>query len=116
MNSTTGIGPSIQITGTISAQEPLTIAGRVTGSIDVPGHMLTMTASANVDGDITADGIMISGNAHGRLHATSRIAVDHTATIEGTLDAPVLSVADGASIQGDVSADGRRASALALAS
>jgi cytoskeletal protein CcmA (bactofilin family) len=115
MESPTGIGPSIQITGTISAQEPLTIAGHVTGTIDVSGHALTMTSTARVDGDIAADRIMISGKAHGRLLATSRIAVDDTATIEGTLQTPVLSVAVGAAIQGDFAVDGRRAAALPLA-
>lgn len=116
MEATAGIGPSIQITGTISAQEPLTIAGQVRGNIDASGHSLTMTSSANVDGDVTADRIIISGKAHGSLRATSRIAVDDTATVEGTLQTPVISVAAGAAIQGKCIIEGRRPAALPLAS
>jgi cytoskeletal protein CcmA (bactofilin family) len=116
MESTAGIGPSIHITGTISAQEPLTIAGRVRGNIDVPGYALTVTSSADVNGDVTADHITISGKAQGRLRATSRIAVDDTATVEGSLQTPVISVAAGAALQADCVIEGRRPAALPLAS
>jgi cytoskeletal protein CcmA (bactofilin family) len=113
---TAGIGPSIQIVGTISAQEPLTIAGQVTGSIDMPGYVLTIASSASVEGDVAAEGITIDGKAHGNLRATSRIAVHNTATIDGTLSTPVISVAIGAAIQGKCAVDGRRDAALQLAS
>jgi cytoskeletal protein CcmA (bactofilin family) len=112
----TGIGPSIRITGTISSQEPLVIAGHVVGSIDMPGCALTIAPTASVDGDVAADGITISGRTHGRLHATSRIAVHQTAVVEGTLSTPVISVADGAAIQGDCVIDGNKPATLALAS
>ncbi|HEX4346940.1 MAG TPA: polymer-forming cytoskeletal protein [Vicinamibacterales bacterium] len=104
----TGIGPSIHIKGTISSQEPLIIAGRVIGSIDMPGYALTISPTASVDGDVAADGITIGGKTHGRLNATSRIAVHETATVEGTLSTPVISVADGAAIHGDCLIEGRK--------
>ena len=39
------------------------------------------------------------------------IAVDDTATVEGTLQTPVISVASGAAIQGECAIDGRRPAA-----
>ena len=112
----TGIGPSIHIKGTISSQEPLVVAGQVVGSIDMPGFALTISPTATVEGDVAADGITISGRTHGRLQATSRIAVHETATVEGSLSTPVISVADGAAIHGDCVIEGRKPAALALAS
>ena len=83
MPNTAYIGPSIHITGEVAADEPLTIAGRVSGPITVSGHMLTIEAGAHTEADITADTIVISGDSHGCLTATARIVVGGTATIEG---------------------------------
>lgn len=112
----TGIGPSIHIKGTISSQEPLVIAGQVVGSIQMPGYALTIAPTASVEGDVAADGITISGKTHGHLQATSRIALRETASVEGSLSTPVISVADGAAIHGDCVIEGRKAPSLALAS
>ena len=54
MEATAQIGPSIRIKGNISAQEPLTIAGEVIGSIDVSGYHLVLTEAAQVDADVIA--------------------------------------------------------------
>jgi cytoskeletal protein CcmA (bactofilin family) len=116
MQPTAGIGPSIHIKGTISTQEPITIAGHVTGSIDASGHAVTIVSTASIDGDVMADGIEIGGRAHGRLQATSRINVHDTATIEGTVATPVICVAMGAEIKAECQIDGRRPTSLPLAS
>ena len=116
MPNTAYIGPSIHITGEVAADEPLTIAGRVSGPITVSGHMLTIEAGAHTEADITADTIVISGDSHGCLTATVRIVVGGTATIVGNLSAPTISVADGALVHGRVDAMGRPGSALRLAS
>ena len=116
MPNTAYIGPSIRITGEVAADEPLTIAGRVFGPITVNGHALTIEAGAHTEADIIADTIVISGNSHGCLTATVRIVVGGTATIEGTLSAPAISVADGALVHGRVDAEGRPGAALRLAS
>ena len=116
MQATSVIGPSIQITGSVSSQEPLTIAGQLKGSVDIPGHALTIAATARIDGDITAEAMLIAGHVHGTLRASTRIVVSETATVEGDVSAPALSVAAGAILQGQVEAGGRRTAALPLAS
>jgi cytoskeletal protein CcmA (bactofilin family) len=116
MHAISVIGPSIQITGSVSSQEPLTIAGRLQGSVEIPGHTLTVGATAHIDGDITAEAMVIEGHVHGTLHASARIVVTATATIEGDVSSPALSVAAGAILQGQVEVDGRRSAALKLAS
>ena len=54
------IGKSIQIKGEVTAQEPLTIAGQVIGTIDVSGHPLTVTETATIE----ADGWLAGAQAH----------------------------------------------------
>ncbi len=105
------IGPSIHIKGHVSAQEPLTIAGHVTGSIDVTGHPLVVTDSGHIAADITAHTIVIGGIVNGKLCADGRISISRTASFEGDLLAPAVSVADGALVQGRLEIAGRKTAA-----
>ena len=47
-------GSTLFIKGEITAQEPLSIAGRVDGTIEAQGQMVTIHAGAQVDADIAA--------------------------------------------------------------
>jgi cytoskeletal protein CcmA (bactofilin family) len=109
MDSPAQIGPSIHINGQVFAQEPLTIAGHVTGSIDVTGHPLIVTDSGQISADIIAHTIVVGGNVHGKLLADGRIVVSKTAMIDGDMSAPTVSVDDGALVQGRLEIAGRRA-------
>jgi cytoskeletal protein CcmA (bactofilin family) len=108
MESVAQIGPSIRIKGQVFAQEPLTIAGHVTGTIDVSGHPLVVTDSGHVAADIVAHTIVIGGSVNGKVLADGRIVVNKTATFEGDLSAPAVSVHDGALVQGRLEIAGRR--------
>ena len=108
MNAVAHIGPSIHIKGEVHAQEPLTIAGHVSGTIDVGGHPLTVTESARVDAEVTAHTIIVSGSVSGHLMAEERIVVKETATVTGEVSAPSLTVHDGALVQGRLDIAGHR--------
>ena len=105
------IGPSIRITGQVFADEPLTIAGYVSGSIDVSGHPVIVTDSGDIAADIIAHTIVVGGTVNGNLLANARIVVNKTATIAGDLSAPSVSVDDGALLQGRFEIAGRRPAA-----
>jgi len=108
MGTVAHIGPSISIKGEIHAEEPLTIAGHVSGTIDVSGHPLTVTESATVDADVMAHTIVIAGAVDGHLSAEQRIVVQHTATVSGEVSAPALTVHEGATVQGKFEITGHR--------
>lgn len=111
------IGQSITITGDVTADEPLTIAGRVDGTISIPGHSLTVDSEGQVNGDLQADTVILSGHVTGSVVATSRIAIDGTAVIDCNLSAPLLKVEEGAQVRGNLDVKGTRtAVALKLAS
>ena len=110
------IGPSIRIKGEITASEPLTIAGSVDGSIEVVGHPLTVVAGGRVAATLVADTIVVGGSVKGPLNASARIVIRDTATIEGDLSAPSVSLAEGATLRGRVQTAERRKPALPLAS
>lgn len=94
------IGATVVIKGDISAKEPLTVSGRVEGTIDVRGHVVRIEAGAHVTGDVTASGIVVAGTLKGALVAEERITLGAGADVEGTLNAPRLAVEDGACVNG----------------
>jgi cytoskeletal protein CcmA (bactofilin family) len=110
------IGPSIVIKGEISAKEPLTVSGRVDGTISAPGHVVTIAAGALVVADVAAAGIVVAGAVQGSLVAEDRIALGAGAEVEGDLRAPRLTVEDGAYVRGKALVTGPRAVELARAS
>jgi len=110
------IGPSVVVKGEISAQEPLTVSGRVEGTIEVPGHVVIIEAGAHVTADVAASGIEVSGTVRGSLVAEERITLRAGAEVEGNLTAPRLSVEDGASACGKATIGGPAAVNLARAS
>ena len=117
MQATSTIGQSITITGDITADEPLTIAGRVDGTVSIPGHTLTIDDAGQVNGDLHADTVVLSGHVTGSVLAVSRIAIRATAVIDSDLSAPVLKVEEGAQVRGKLDIEGTRtAASLKLAS
>jgi cytoskeletal protein CcmA (bactofilin family) len=108
MAGTAYIGPSIRIKGEVRAQEPLTIAGQVSGIIDVSGYPLTVTEAARIDAEVTAHTIVIGGVVEGKVMAEERIVVQQTATVDGDVVAPALTVHDGAFVQGTFDITGNR--------
>jgi cytoskeletal protein CcmA (bactofilin family) len=110
------IGPSVVVKGEISAKEPITVSGRVEGTIDVPGHIVTIEAGAHVVADIAAAGIIVSGTVKGSLVAEERIALRAGADVSGNLSAPRLAVEDGACVRGKADIAGPRGIDLARAS
>jgi len=103
MSTTAHIGTSVYIKGQLTAKEPLTVAGRVEGTIQVEGHPLTILAGAQVTASsIVAHEVILGGQITGQVEATGRIIVRETARIEGDLTAPSISVAEGAILKGRI--------------
>ena len=117
MQAQSTIGQSITITGDITADEPLTIAGRVEGTVSIDNHPVTVDQAGHVKGDLLADSLIVSGHVNGSLVATTRIVVRESAVISGSLSAPVLNVVEGAQVSAKVDVTGRKKeSELKLAS
>ena len=114
MATSAQIGKSIHVKGSISADEPLTIAGSVEGSVSINGHELTITQDGTVNADITAETILVEGRAKGSLRAATRLILKSGSSVNGELHAPTLSIAEGANIQGKVDTGGRKAAAKAV--
>lgn len=99
-------GSTLIIKGEITAQEPLSIAGRVDGTIEAQGHMVTIHPGALVAADIAAAAIVIGGKVRGSVAAERRIELHAGAEVDGDLSAPNAAVEDGAFLHGKVHVKG----------
>ena len=113
MDARAQIGPSIVITGEVTAEEDLIVAGRIEGTIQIGGHMLLIAQGGHVSADVEAKSVVVSGSAKGSLVASERIEVQAGADVEGQMATPRLKMADGAIFHGKVEMPSRTKLALA---
>jgi cytoskeletal protein CcmA (bactofilin family) len=100
MNTT--IGKGITITGSIHAEEPVTIAGTVKGDVLASDFDVTVEMGARVDGAVTARTITVRGKSSGRLIAREVVRVQQSAAVRADVRSPRLSLEDGATFNGQV--------------
>jgi cytoskeletal protein CcmA (bactofilin family) len=94
--------PSFSITGDLSATEDVAIRGRFEGAISVPGHHLSIEATASVRAKIVARSVTIGGAVEGNILAAERVWLMPTARVRGHVTTPAIALADGAEFTGTV--------------
>src|SRR5438067_13586899 len=93
------IGRGLRIEGRIVSQEHLTIDGQVEGTIEVGDHSLMIGPGAAVKADLIAKTISVSGAVTGNVTATERVVLQPSASVDGDIITPRLSMADGAVVK-----------------
>ena len=95
------IGEGLVMKGDVSGEGDLQILGRFEGQITLTGNVL-VGEGAEVDANIFASAIIISGAVRGNLSATTRVEIMPTGVLTGTLKSGSLRAAEGASLKGEV--------------
>ena len=98
------LGPTLYFKGDLTADEDLLIQGRVEGSI-THTQRLTVGAQGTVKANIRAQTIVIEGTVEGDLQAEKAIQIKETARLKGNVQAPSVSIIEGAQFNGGVSMD-----------
>jgi len=96
------IGKTIFIKGELRASEPLTIDGRMEGTIHCEDEELVLGATAQITGDIVAREITVFGSVKGQLTAVDVIDVRPDSNITGTAISKRFILHDGGVFQGRV--------------
>lgn len=96
------IGRSIVIRGDLVSSEDLTIAGQVDGDVAARDHVLVVAPEATIRGDVMARSVIIHGEVTGSVNAREKVEVGETGSVDGDIDAPRMTVAEGAVLHGRV--------------
>jgi cytoskeletal protein CcmA (bactofilin family) len=99
--SPTVISESSTLVGDIETRGPLMVSGHVRGNGKV-GGMLSVSKSAEWQGDISAKSAVLAGRITGRVFIEEKLEVSASAVISGEIVAKVLAIANGARIEGEV--------------
>jgi cytoskeletal protein CcmA (bactofilin family) len=90
------IGEQIIIDGAIRGKEDLLIEGSVKGRIEVETHHLTVGPKGQVEAEIQAANVTISGRLVGNINAAEKVKITKDADFNGEITARSISVEDGA--------------------
>ena len=95
------LGARLTFRGEVSGEGDFHIGGRFEGDITVTGRVV-VADGAEVDANISAQGIVIGGTVRGNLSASTRVEILPTGVLTGSLKTGSFSAADGASVKGEV--------------
>jgi cytoskeletal protein CcmA (bactofilin family) len=111
----TTIGKGVNITGSLTADEPVSIIGTLNGELLVANHAVTVEMGGRVDGAVTARVITVQGGSAGRLIARDVVRVLDGATVKADITTPKLALEDGALFSGKVDGGARVEAATRVA-
>jgi cytoskeletal protein CcmA (bactofilin family) len=98
----TVIGEHISIKGDIKGKEDLVIQGKVQGGIELPDCHLTIGTKGQVEAEIQAANVTISGHLVGNIQASGKVQITKEADFRGAISSKSISVEDGAFLQASI--------------
>lgn len=104
----TYIGEDTSFDGNLTSSKSLTIFGGVKGTIECQGRVI-IGQSGNIEADIVADDITVSGKVVGNITAKSKLEVTSTGVIKGDVTTARLIMEDGGKLDGhsEMPSDGK---------
>jgi cytoskeletal protein CcmA (bactofilin family) len=95
------LGKTLTFKGELSADEELMLLGRVEGSI-AHTSMLTVGIGGTVIGNISAKVLVVKGTVEGDIEASESVIITPTGSVLGDIQAPSVSIIEGAQFNGAV--------------
>lgn len=102
------IEKNLKINGDLTAGEDLTVDCTFEGSIQLPGHHLTIAAGSQVHAAVAAQVVTVQGTFEGQIEAEV-VHVAPGATLVATIVSKKLAIQDGAQVNGSVNTERARA-------
>ena len=92
--------------GTLSFNDPvnLRINGSFEGKLNTKGTLM-IGENAKIVADIYGEHVTVAGRIQGNLHITRELRLISPAVVTGNIETPILSIAEGAVINGNIKMD-----------
>jgi cytoskeletal protein CcmA (bactofilin family) len=107
------LGASIEIKGQVTGDEDLQIDGKVQGPISLRGHELIVGPTAQLNSEIHAGEVVVSGKVVGNVHARGRVDIKKDGSVTGDISTARISIEDGAHFKGRIEIDPTKSQAAA---
>ena len=93
------LGKGANFEGRLIFEGVVRIDGRFSGDI-FTRDTLIVGADANVLAQIDADTVIVAGHVEGQIRATSRVEIQATGSVRGSVQAPVFKIEEGGMFDG----------------
>ncbi len=100
------IGPSVKVEGNFSGEGSMAVEGVVQGSLKTNSN-LQVGPQAKIKAEVEARNLFLSGEIRGNIKVTEKSKLTSTARVFGNIDTGVLSVEEGAIINGKCTMNGQ---------
>ncbi|MEO0813136.1 MAG: polymer-forming cytoskeletal protein, partial [Myxococcota bacterium] len=97
--SSTAIGPSMLVRGSLQGDEDLTVLGRVEGSVELTRTLIVENGGI-VKADVEVRNAVVSGIVVGNITASDSVEITETGRVVGDIKAPRVLIVDGARFRG----------------
>ena len=99
------IGTALLVSGELSGDEDVVVAGRFQGKISLPKNSLMVSKGGHVEADVSANAVQIEGRVAGDIRGADKVVITATGQMEGTIVAPRVILVDGAKFKGSIDMD-----------
>ena len=96
------IGKSVSIKGELTADEDLTIDGRVEGQIKLRDHNLVIGPHGAIQGEISAKNLTVKGRVVGNISAGQLVEIKASGSVVGDIESSRILIADGGHLKGSI--------------
>jgi cytoskeletal protein CcmA (bactofilin family) len=100
----TVISRGIIVKGEIEGTEPLTIEGKVEGTVNLQEH-IHVAVDGEVNAQISTKSIVIAGSVSGNIKATERVELLACGSMLGDIQSPNVILSDGCIFRGKIDMD-----------
>lgn len=98
----THISKTVVLRGAISGSENLFVDGRVEGTIDLPGSVVTIGVNGQVEAAVSAKELIILGKMKGDVISAERVEIRAQGALTGDVSSVRISIEDGAFFKGSI--------------
>ena len=93
------LGAGTNYNGTLTFQGAIRIDGVFTGAINSEGTLI-VGHNASIEGTVRVGTVICNGKINGDIHAAEKVTLHKSAVVTGTVFSPILSMEEGAKLDG----------------
>ena len=105
LRTTAYLGPGLIIKGEITGNEDLRLDSKFEGSISIGGFRLTAGPNSQIQGEIKAREVVVSGKVTGNINARDRLEIKKGSSVVGDMSTARIMVEEGAYFKGAIEID-----------